>query len=263
MDHSVVAVDIGNSFIKAAVLPNGLTPLDFHDVPVTTFKIEDIGNAQWLDLLGSGSVETQWFLASVNQSSLACVVQWLDSQTIPKKRTILTHQQIPLDCSAVAVEQVGVDRLLSALGAMDVLVNPCPVVVVDIGTAVTIDAVTAEGEFLGGVIMPSIYLSSIALANYTDRLPEVEVNISDLPGLPQAIGTCTQDAVRGGLVWGFIGAIEAVVTRQQKILGPGTHLIVDGADSEVVSNLPFDASSVDHLCLRGIIHVAQNILDQE
>jgi len=64
-------------------------------------------------------------------------------------------------------------------------------------------------------------------------------------------------------VWGFIGAIEAVVTRQQKILGPGTHLIVDGADSEVVSNLPFDASSVDHLCLRGIIHVAQNILDQE
>jgi type III pantothenate kinase len=263
MSHSVVAVDIGNSFIKAAVLTDALIPLDLHDASVATFKLEDIGKAQWLDFLGPCAVETQWFLASVNQSTLAGVVQWLDSQTIPKKRTILTHQQIPLDCSAVAVEQVGVDRLLSALGAMDVLVNPCPVVVVDIGTAVTIDAVTAEGEFLGGVIMPSIYLSSIALANYTDRLPEVDVNISDLPGLPQAIGTCTQDAVRGGLVWGFIGAIEAVVTRQQKILGPGTHLIVDGADSEVVSNLPFDASSVDHLCLRGIIHVAQNILDQE
>ena len=262
MSHSVVVVDIGNSFIKAAVLTDVLTPLALHDAPVVTFKLEDIGNPQWLDFLGSCSVETQWFLASVNQSSLACVVQWLDSQTIPKKRTILTHQHVPLDCSAVDVEQVGVDRLLSALGAMDALANPFPVIVVDIGTAVTIDAVTAEGAFLGGVIMPSIYLSSIALANYTDRLPEVEVNISDLQGLPQAIGTCTQDAVKGGLVWGFIGAIEAVVRQQQKILGPGAHLIVDGADSDVVSNLPLDASSMDHLCLRGIIHVAQNILDQ-
>ncbi len=263
MGQSVVAVDIGNSFIKAAVLTDVLTPLDLHDTPVATFKLEDIGNAQWLDFLGSCPVETQWFLASVNQSSLDCVVQWLDSQTIPIKRTILNHQHLPLDFSAVDVDQVGVDRLLSALGAMGTLANPFPVVVVDIGTAVTIDAVTADGAFLGGVIMPGIYLSSIALANYTDRLPEVEVNISDLQGLPQAIGTCTQDAIKGGLVWGLIGAIEAVVKQQQKMLGPGAHLIVDGADSDLVSNLPFDVSTMDHLCLRGIIHVAQNVLDQE
>ena len=263
MDHSVVAVDIGNSFIKAAVLPNGLTPLDFHDVPVTTFKTEDIGNAQWLDLLGSGSVETQWFLASVNQSSLDCVVRWLDSQTRPRKRTILNHQHIPLDLSAVDEEQVGIDRLLSTLGARGARENLFPMIVVDIGTAVTIDAVTTEGAFLGGVIMPGIYLSSIALADYTDRLPLVEVNIADLQGLPKAIGTCTQDAIKGGLVWGLIGAIEAVVKQQQKMLGPGAHLIVDGADSDLVSNLPFDVSTMDHLCLRGIIHVAQNVLDQE
>ncbi len=263
MGHSVVAVDIGNSFIKAAVLTDVQTPLDLQDTPVAKFELEDIGNTQWLDFLGSCPVETQWFLASVNQSSLDCVVQWLDDQTIPKKRTILNHQHIPLDLSAVDVEQVGVDRLLSALGAMVALANPLPVVVVDIGTAVTVDAVTAEGAFLGGVIMPGIYLSSHALANHTDRLPAVEVNISDLQGLPQVIGTCTQDAIKGGLVWGLIGAIEAVVKRQQKILGSGAHLIVDGADSDLVSNLPFDVSTMDHLCLRGIIHVAQSVLDQD
>ena len=263
MGQSVVAVDIGNSFIKAAVLTNVLSSLDLHDASVATFKTEDIGKAQWLDFLSSCPVETQWFLASVHQSSLDRVVRWLDSQAIPKKRTILNHQHIPLDFSAVDVQQVGVDRLLSALGAMSTLTNPFPVIVVDIGTAVTIDAVTAEGAFLGGVIMPGIYLSSIALADYTDRLPLVEVNIADLQGLPKAIGTCTQDAIKGGLVWGLIGAIEAVVKRQQKILGLGAHLIVDGADSDVVLNLPFDASSMDHLCLRGILQVAQNILDQE
>nr|MCS5630284.1 type III pantothenate kinase [Pirellulaceae bacterium] len=157
----------------------------------------------------------------------------------------------------------GVDRLLSALGAMGARENSFPMVVVDIGTAVTIDAVTADGAFLGGVIMPGIYLSSIALANYTDRLPEVEVNISDLSGLPQPIGTCTEEAIAGGLVWGLIGAIEAIVKRQQEILGPRAHLFVDGADTDLVSKLPFDASTMDHLCLRGIIHVAQSVLDQD
>ena len=263
MGQSVVAVDIGNSYIKAAVLTDVQTPLDLHNTPVATFKPEDIGNVQWLDFLGSYTVETQWFLASVNQSSLDCVVQWLDSQAILPKKTILNHQHIPLDFSAVDVEQVGVDRLLSALGAMGARENSFPIVVVDIGTAVTIDAVTADGAFLGGVIMPGIYLSSMALANYTDRLPEVEVNISDLSGLPQPIGTCTEEAITGGLVWGLIGAIEAIVKRQQKILGPGAHLFLDGADTDLVSKLPFDVSTMDHLCLRGIIHVAQSVLDQD
>ena len=263
MGHSVVAVDIGNSYIKVAVLRDVQSKLSLHDMPVTTFKPEDIGNAQWLDLLGSCPVETQWYLASVNQSSLDCVVQWLESQALPSKKTILNHQHIPLDFSAVDVQQVGVDRLLSAFSAMVAREDSIPLVVVDIGTAVTIDAVTADGAFLGGVIMPGIYLSSIALANYTDRLPEVEVNISDLPGLPQPIGTCTEDAITGGLVWGLIGAIEAVVKRQQKILGPEAHLFVDGADADLVSQLPFDVSIMDHLCLRGIFHVAQIVLDQD
>jgi len=263
MGQSVVAVDIGNSYIKAVVLTDVQTPLDLHDTPVATFKPEDIGSDRWLDFVGSCTVETQWFLASVNQSSLDCVVQWLDSQAIRPNKTILNHHHIPLDLSAVDVEQVGVDRLLSALGAMGTRENSFPMVVVDIGTAVTIDAVTADGAFLGGVIMPGIYLSSLALANYTDRLPEVEVNISDLSGLPQPIGTCTEAAITGGLVWGLIGAIEAIVKRQQKILGPEAHLFLDGADTDLVSKLPFDVSTMDHLCLRGIIHVAQSVLDQD
>ena len=150
---------------------------------------------------------------------------------------------------------------LSALGAMGALANPFPVVVVDIGTAVTIDAVTAEGAFLGGVIMPGIYLSSIALANYTDRLPEVEVNISDLQGLPQAIGTCTQDAIKGGLVWGLIGGIEAVVKKQQQKIGNSAHLFIAGVDYEIMLNLPFDTTYIPNLCLRGVIHVAQTLSD--
>lgn len=262
MVHSIVAVDIGNSFIKLAVLTNAPTPLNIQDAQIATFKVEDVGNSQWQALLESCPFETQWFLASVNQSSLDCVVQWLDSQAIPLQKTILNHQHISLDFSAVDVEQVGVDRLLSALGAMGASENSFPLVVVDIGTAVTIDAVTADGAFLGGVIMPGIYLSSIALANYTDRLPEVEVNISNLAGLPQPIGTCTEDAITGGLVWGLIGAIEAIVKQQQKVLGPGAHLFIDGADTDLVSKLPFDVSTMDHLCLRGILHVAQSILDQ-
>ena len=93
MGHSAVAVDIGNSYIKAAALTDVQTPFDLQDTSVATFKPEGIGNAQWLDFLGSLPVETQWFLASVNQSSLDCVVRWLDSQTRPRKRTILNEQR--------------------------------------------------------------------------------------------------------------------------------------------------------------------------
>ena len=47
MGHCVVAIDIGNSFIKADVIADGLNPLDFHNTPVATFKREDIGNTRW------------------------------------------------------------------------------------------------------------------------------------------------------------------------------------------------------------------------
>jgi type III pantothenate kinase len=263
MVHSIVAVDIGNSFIKLAVLTNAPTPLNIQDAQVVTFKVEDVGNSQWQALLESCPFETQWFLASVNQSSLDCVVQWLDRQTIPKKRTILNHQHVPLDLSAVDVQQVGVDRILSALGARDALANPLPVVVVDIGTAVTIDAVTAEGAFLGGVIMPGLHISARALSDYTDQLPQIEIDISDLQGLPQAIGTCTQDAIKGGLVWGLIGGIEAVVKKQQQKIGNSAHLFIAGVDYEIMLNLPFDTTYIPNLCLRGVIHVAQTLSDSD
>jgi pantothenate kinase type III len=90
-----------------------------------------------------------------------------------------------------------------------------PVIVVDLGTATSVDEVDADGFFLGGAILPGLGLAAQALAEGTARLPRVEL---DLPG--EAIGTDTSAAVQSGVVLGHIGAVRELAARMQARLGP-------------------------------------------
>ena len=100
--------------------------------------------------------------------------------------------------------EIGPDRLVNAVAAHERLGGPC--VVVDFGTAITYDPVSAEGEYLGGIISPGVEISLEALTERAAALPKVDVTA------PRAlIGKTTIDAIRSGIVYGTAGQVDAIV----------------------------------------------------
>jgi type III pantothenate kinase len=123
--------------------------------------------------------------------------------------------------------EVGADRVVNAVAAFDAYGGPC--IVVDIGTATTYDAVSAAGEYLGGVIAPGVQVSAAALASATARLPRVE-----LTAPRSVIGRNTTEAIQSGLVFGTAAEIDGVIARMQEDLGGGATVVATGGLAAVI-----------------------------
>jgi type III pantothenate kinase len=134
--------------------------------------------------------------------------------------------------------EVGADRLVNAVAAYDRVRDTC--VVVDFGTAITYDAVSAVGEYLGGIITPGAEISIDALYDRAAKLPKVE-----LAEPRSLIGKSTVDAIRSGIVYGFAGQVEAIVKRMRAELGPETHVIATGGLAGVL--VPFIRETIDEV----------------
>jgi type III pantothenate kinase len=123
--------------------------------------------------------------------------------------------------------EVGADRLANAVAAYERVHDTC--VIVDFGTAITYDIVSAAGEYLGGIITPGAEISIDALYDRAARLPKVEL------AEPRAlIGKSTVDAIRSGIVFGFAGQVEGIVRRLRGELGERTHVIATGGLASVL-----------------------------
>jgi len=126
--------------------------------------------------------------------------------------------------------EIGPDRLVNAVAAFERVKGAC--VVVDFGTAVTFDPVSAEGEYLGGIIMPGVEISMEALTNRAAALPKIEL------GAPRSlIGKTTVDAIRSGVIYGFAGSVDGIVRRLRAEMGPETETIATGGLAEHI--VPF------------------------
>ena len=123
---------------------------------------------------------------------------------------------------------VGADRIVDA-AAVQVLYGG-PACVVDFGTATTFEAITAEGDYLGGAIAPGIEIAAEALYLRTAKLTRV-----DLQRPPSAIGRNTTHAMQSGLLFGYVGLVEGMITRFRAELGPQMKVIGTGGLAEVVS----------------------------
>jgi type III pantothenate kinase len=124
--------------------------------------------------------------------------------------------------------QVGADRVVDA-AAVKVLYS-LPACVVDFGTATTFDAVSAEGDYLGGAIAPGIGIAARALFERTAKLPRVE-----LTRPPSAIGRNTTHAIQSGLLFGYVGLVEGMVARFKAELGAETRVIATGGLAEIIA----------------------------
>ncbi len=286
----IVAVDIGNARIKVgrfeasfgwqrdvdrAASPAGggesgetpRRPGRSLPSPIDTLSFAGVRPAfdelsGWLDKAGLPTFS--WWIGSVNRPATTILLDWLRDVRPNDPVMLLASTDLPLAIRVPEPDKVGVDRLLDAVAA-DVLREPGrPAVVVDMGTAITVDLVAADGAFCGGAILPGIAMSARALSEFTDLLPEVDV--TDLPEPPPPVGKSTVEAMQSGLFWFAVGAIRELATRMAAGQEPPAAslppmepnlFLTGGAGAAVAALLGPEARLVPHLTLSGIALTAQ------
>lgn len=281
-----LAVDIGNTntefglFQKNRLLASRKIPTDTLDDLTTTWR-----TFRW----GTRAREIRTVLvASVKPPATAPVLEWAARDLRRPAVTLGIDCPVPIPVRVRNPWTVGIDRLVNALAAHKRFGGPA--VIVDVGTAITVDAVSATGEFLGGAIAPGIALCARALHRDCAQLPLLDVQTSltapltrtigqtqarrlcyppptpharttrqtqtrrpSTPVVP-AIGKCTEEAIMAGLYWGLIGTVSQLVREIESEFGEPMRLVATGGGVDlVVNHLRADAVIARDLTLSGIV----------
>jgi len=142
--------------------------------------------------------------------------------------------------------EVGADRIVNAVAAYDRFHSGC--IVVDFGTATTFDCVSAKGEYLGGAIAPGIIIAADALYQAAAKLPRVEIARP-----PRVVGRNTVHSMQSGLVFGYAGLVDAIVTRMRDELDFPTRCIATGGLAPLIAKESRTIEEADDmLTLRGL-----------
>jgi len=193
----------------------------------------------------------RWFAVSVNRAIEAQLAAWIRAQRPQDSYTLLRHDHFQLEVDVRAADRVGTDRLAAAVAVNELRPRERSAIVVDAGTAITVDLLTGDGVFRGGAILPGIQASAQALAHATDALPLLE-NI-DLSSVPPAIGKSTQEAMRGGIVWGCVGAVRELILQLSAAVPDVPSVFCTGGDGIHLARLiDRDMKFDPNLVLRGV-----------
>jgi len=142
--------------------------------------------------------------------------------------------------------EVGPDRIANAVAARERYGAPC--IVVDFGTSTNFDVVSSEGEYVGGVLAPGIEVSMDALFSRAARLFRVEFTAP-----PTVIAKTTETALQSGLVYGFTGQVDEIVTRIRAELGAEARAVATGGLAELIAPQSRTLERVDpFLTLEGL-----------
>jgi type III pantothenate kinase len=143
-------------------------------------------------------------------------------------------------------QEVGADRIVNAVAALEAVGGPC--IVVDFGTATTFDVVTAKGEYAGGVIVPGISISAEALFEKAARLWRVEIRRPD-----RVVGKTTSGSVQSGLYFGYLSLVDGMIDRIGAEIGGSPRVIATGGLAELFGGGSERIQQVDPLLtLKGL-----------
>src|SRR5436305_1046103 len=237
----LLVVDVGNTQTHFGLFPPDSDQVSEHwrFATVRESTSDELGAAlaNLLALRGLGFEQISRSIVSstvpqLSEQWTAMSDRYLGHQMLVVGPTIRTGMPIRIDNP----REVGADRLVNAVAAYDRVQAAC--VVVDFGTAITYDAVSAAGEYLGGIISPGAEISIDALYDRAAKLPKVE-----LAEPRSLIGKSTVDAIRSGIVYGFAGQVEGIVTRLRRELGAATTVIATGGLAGLF--VPFIRETID------------------
>src|SRR5919199_689883 len=196
----------------------------------------DVGNTQTgLGLFDGGGLRGQWRIAS-------------EVFKVPFYG-VTAEMETGLDNRYDDPAAVGADRIVNAVAAGRHY--GFPAIIVDIGTATTVEAVDGAGCYLGGAILTGLYVSLEALVSRTAKLPSVD--LEEEP--PRVIATNTPDSIRSGFIYGYAGAIDALIRRSRDELGEqNANVIATGGPASVIVPYCHEIHEFDpDLTLKGLL----------
>ena len=227
----LLCIDIGNTNITLGLYEsNQLGPR--WRLATTHERMPDEFGVQLLGLLGHKKIAPE----EVDCAVIASVVPQLTERWVQVCQIYLGCTPLVVDANTQTgvrilidnPQSVGADRIVDAAAAHKLYGGPA--CIVDFGTATTFDAISNEGDYLGGAIAPGIGIAADALAQRTAKLPRV-----DIAAPPNPIGRNTVHAMQSGLLYGYIGLVEGMVARFRVELGSDMKIIATGGLAELIA----------------------------
>ncbi len=246
---SRIVADLGNSRLKWGRVDHRGEVVD-----VVTLDVAD--EPAWADAwtrLPKARGADAWAIASVNPPVASRLAAFLQARGVEQPAWFRSAAEVPIRHGLTEPETAGADRALAVLGALGDRRVGRPGLVVLCGTAVTVERVSALGEWQGGAIAAGLGLSAKALNMLTAQLPLA------LPREePPAWGPSTFPALEAGVYWGVVGALRELISRQANDLEPNPWVVWTGGDAPTLArSLAWPGSEVvPDLVLRGLAGVA-------
>ena len=236
----ILAIDIGNTTTHFGIFDGRRLASQFsigtqpsRTADEITLQLKALAKSRRLHLRRAQQV----IVCSVVPRMAALVVESLKSLGAVPIRLVGQDLMVPLINRYSYPEQVGQDRLVGAYAAWRTFKRDC--IVADFGTAITIDVVTKQGEYLGGIIAPGLEISLEALAIRTALLPKVELREP-----PELLGRDTANSIRSGLIHGCAALCDGLVAELKARYAPQATVIATGGASPLIAKY---AKSLRHL----------------
>ncbi len=227
----LLAIDIGNTEITVGVFDGEQKKTTFQ-MTTSIHRTADENAVLLISILKSRGLE----VSDIKDVALCSVVppltsifedmakRYFDIAPLIVAAGIKTGIRICMDNP----KEVGADRIVDAVAASHLYGGP--VIIVDMGTATTFEIVSKNGDYLGGAIAPGILSSAEALFQRAAMLPRI-----DLTAPNKVIGTNTIDAMKSGMVYGYVGLVESMVLRMQKEIGANIKVVATGGFASLIA----------------------------
>jgi type III pantothenate kinase len=227
----LLAIDIGNTVTTLGVFKDSELRASWHLATIIDRKADEHA-ALLLNLLSHQGLEP----SDITKATVGCVVppllsiheelfnRYFHISPLVVASGVKTGVRIRMENP----KEVGADRIANAAAAHHLYRGP--VIIVDLGTATTFDVVSKEGDYLGGAIAPGMNTAAEALFTQAAMLPRVE-----LAAPKRVIGNNTASAIQSGIVFGYVGLIEGIVSRIQQELGEKAKVVATGGWAEIIA----------------------------
>jgi len=245
----LLAIDIGNTNIALGIF-EGETLRATWNVATDIDKTADEYTVLLLNLLPMEGLN----LSDIDHVSIACVVPPLLtifeelSQRYFKISPLIVGPGVKTGVRICTdnPREVGADRVANAAAAHHLYSGP--MILIDFGTATTLDVLSKEGDYLGGAIAPGILIAAEALFERASKLPRVELVPPE-----HAIGKNTVTTMQSGIIFGYVGLIESLVNRMNHELGQEAYIVATGGLAEIIARQTKVVNTVNmHLTLIGL-----------
>lgn len=248
----ILAVDIGNSNIvlgcfdeKEILFEDRLstdrdsTVLEYAVIIKTSLEMHHLEYEQITGAIISSVVP------SVTENVQQAIFRLTGRQAMVVSSGMKTGLNILLDDP----KQLGSDRVADAVGAIGEY--PCPLIIVDMGTATTISVIDGKKNFMGGMIIPGLQVSLDSLANRTSQLPHIS-----LEAPKKVIGTNTVDCMKSGIIYSTAGSIDGAIERIEEELGETCTVVSTGGHARKIIPYCHHEILIDpHLLLKGLMTI--------